>query len=84
MAANGWYEEIKDYPFPDGYKGDGSDALFPKIGHFTQSVWRGSQYVGYGYGVNKNCTVFKTYVVARYYPAGNMIGDFDKNVLKPK
>ncbi|ODM96328.1 Golgi-associated plant pathogenesis-related protein 1 [Orchesella cincta] len=84
VAANGWYEEIKDYPFPDGYNGNGGDSLFPKIGHFTQSVWKGTLYVGYGYASNKDCSSFKTYVVARYFPAGNMIGDFAENVKPPK
>lgn len=83
VAVSGWYEEIKDYPYPGGYKGDGSDKLFPKIGHFTQTVWKGTKYVGYGYASNKECSGFKTYIVARYFPAGNMIGDFPDNVKSP-
>lgn len=84
VAINGWYEEIKDYPFPGGYTGNGADSVFPKVGHFTQTVWKETEYVGYGYASNPKCPSFKTYVVARYFPAGNMIGEFPENVLAPK
>lgn len=83
IAADGWYEEIKDYPYPDGFQG-GNDDLFEKIGHFTQSVWKGSKYVGYGYSYNKDCGEQTRYVAARYSPAGNVDGEFPKNVNAPK
>lgn len=79
IASDAWYEEIKDYPYPE-YNGDGTDALFDKIGHFTQSVWKGSKYVGYGYAYNSDCNPYKFYVAARYYPAGNVLETFGKNV----
>lgn len=79
VAADGWYEENKDYPWPE-YKGDGNDEAFKAIGHFTASVWKGTTHVGYGYKYNKDCSEYKSYIVARYYPSGNMPGDFGKNV----
>ncbi len=79
IASDGWYEEIKDYPYPE-YTGDGKDAQFEKIGHFTQSVWKGSKYVGYGYAYNPDCSPYKFYIAARYSPAGNMPGSFGENV----
>jgi len=83
QAADGWYEEIQDYPYPGGYDGN-NDALFKKIGHFTQSVWKGSKYVGYGYAYKADCKPFTRYVVARYSPAGNMKGKYPENVNPPK
>ena len=43
------------------------------IGHYTQMIWDKTTKVGLGAYVNKKG---KVYVVARYYPAGNMIGSF--------
>lgn len=83
QASNGWYEEIKDYPYPKGY--DGKDQqLFSKIGHFTQSVWKDSKYVGYGYAYNADCAkkgAYTRYIAARYSPPGNFNNDYRNNVL---
>ncbi|CAL8121528.1 unnamed protein product [Orchesella dallaii] len=85
LASDGWYEEINHpYPFPAGIKGGRGDPTFPHVGHFTQTVWKETQYVGYGYAYNPNCPAYKFYIAARYYPAGNMPGDFQKNVLPPQ
>lgn len=69
MASKSWYSEIKDYKYEDGEKS------WDKCGHFTQIVWIGSTEVGFGFS--------KGNVVGNYYPAGNMMGTFSKNVLKP-
>jgi hypothetical protein len=85
ISANYWYDEIRLYPYPGGFKGQGTDPLFPKIGHFTQMVWKGTKYVGYGYAQNPKCKNDQgMYVVAHYYPIGNIIGDFVNNVTPPK
>lgn len=84
IAADGWYEEIKDYPFPRGYAGKGNDLSFQKIGNFAQTVWRGTKYVGYGLAMNPNCEKYKYYLVARYSPAGNYVGQYQRNVLEPR
>lgn len=65
-----WYEEIKDYRFANPTFGS-------KTGHFTQVVWIGSREFGVAKGVAKNGA---QYVVARYFPAGNVIGHFPENV----
>ena len=70
-GVTSWYDEIKDYDF----KKHGSTGGV--VGHFTQVVWKGSQYLGMGIGQNGN----SYYVVANYYPAGNWVGQDDKNVL---
>jgi hypothetical protein len=53
-------------------------------GHFTQVVWKGSRSVGCGW---KRCSGGKgkaqgIYVVCQYSPAGNYLGEFEKNVGK--
>ena len=68
-----WYEEIKDYNF-------GNPGFSSGTGHFTQVIWVGSQEVGVAKASNANGTQF---VVARYYPAGNVLGRFPENV-QPK
>ncbi|ODM94159.1 Golgi-associated plant pathogenesis-related protein 1 [Orchesella cincta] len=83
QASNGWYEEMKDYPFPGGIQ-DANDPRFHAVGHFTQSVWLDTEYVGYGYAYNGNCSPYTHYIAARYFPAGNVAGGFQKNVVPPK
>ena len=53
-------------------------------GHFTQVVWKGSTELGVGRAEAMHDGLLCTYVVARYRPAGNFIGEFAKNVLKGK
>ncbi len=51
-------------------------------GHFTQLVWKGSNQLGVGRAEAKRDGVICTYVVARYRPAGNFLGEFNRNVFK--
>ncbi|KFM27487.1 Cysteine-rich venom protein TRI1 [Auxenochlorella protothecoides] len=66
-----YYNEARSYVL-----GTGGDT-----GHFTQMVWKGSKEVGCGfvkcpgYVNNLNAPGYWTYLVCRYYPAGNVIGD---------
>ena len=69
-ASLGWYEEISDYKYS---KVREFRISFKKIGHYTQMVWSGTRQVGISSAVSKDGNV---YVVARYYPAGNIIGQF--------
>uniref|UniRef100_A0AAF5D732 SCP domain-containing protein n=2 Tax=Strongyloides stercoralis TaxID=6248 RepID=A0AAF5D732_STRER len=66
-----WYNEIKNYNFdnPKYKKG---------IGHFTQLIWKKTLKVGFGV-IERNGNIF---VVCKYSPPGNYIGDFKENVLK--
>ena len=77
LAATGnevsthWYNEIKKY----NYNGDWQSGC----GHFTQMIWKDTKEVGFGKWKDKGG---KIYVVANYYPAGNVVGFFKYNVLK--
>ena len=73
MPVTSWYDEIKDYDFKNGKSKGGV------IGHFTQVVWKGTQYVGMGVASKDNNNYF---VVANYFPAGNWDGQYTKNVLQ--
>ncbi|CAL8068599.1 unnamed protein product [Orchesella dallaii] len=80
-AANGWYSEIKDYPWP-AFTGSNARGV---IGHFTASVWKSTQLVGYGVARRDGCD--KVFIVARYSPGGNMqspgMPAYKENVLPP-
>jgi len=69
-----WYTEIKDFNWSkvDHQKG---------TGHFTQVVWKDSKEFAIAKAL---CKDGSSYVVANYEPAGNYMGQFDKNVFKAK
>ena len=48
---------------------------------FTQIVWKSSQYIGVGISQDTNGG---TYIVANFYPAGNISGQFKENVFPAK
>jgi len=68
-AIKVWYAEepLYDYYFPSYQKG---------TGHFTQLVWQSTTDVGVGVARGESVTI----VVADFAPAGNVQGQFDKNV----
>ena len=68
-ASVGWYEEIKDYRYSK-FK---TRRIGRPVGHYTQMVWKSTKKVGIAYAVSKKGSV---YVVARYFPAGNFIGEY--------
>ena len=65
-----WYAESADYQFI-------APGFAATTGHFTQVVWRASNKLGCG---RAHCT-FGVYYVCRYTPPGNVLGQFEKNVL---
>jgi uncharacterized protein YkwD len=71
-AVTSWYNEIKDYDFKKGKSANGG-----VVGHFTQVVWKESKYLGVGIGKVGN----SYYVVANYFPCGNIKGQYKDNVL---
>ncbi|MDH6124728.1 hypothetical protein P3T39_001673 [Kitasatospora sp. GP82] len=74
-----WYDGVKDY---NGiYDRDPTDQEFPKVGCFTQVVWKSTRLMGIGYAVSAG---HRHYIVADYDPTGNMMGEFAANVPRPK
>ena len=51
-------------------------------GHFTQVVWRRSTELGIGRAESEQNGMRCAYIVGRYKPAGNMMGQFPENVKK--
>ncbi|UJR28730.1 hypothetical protein I4U23_009959 [Adineta vaga] len=68
-----WYDENKKYDYRN-------PSYQPGTGHFSQIVWKGSQEVGFGQAQGSSMI----YAVAMYYPAGNYVGEFDRNVFAPR
>lgn len=68
-----WYSEIKDHPF-------GREPTSLGSGHFTQVVWEDTKEVGVGMAKSKEGQV---YVVANYFPPGNVMGSFATKVRPP-
>ncbi len=68
-----WYSECNKYDYRN-------PSYQPGTGHFTQIVWRGSQEVGFAQAQGTSMN----FAVAMYYPAGNYVGDFDRNVFPPQ
>ncbi|MFF5078477.1 CAP family protein [Actinoplanes sp. NPDC000266] len=75
VATSQWYGEVKDFNFknPEGPHGG-------VTGHFTALVWKGTTKLGVGRVAGQGSKWFETFIVANFYPAGNMIGDFAANV----
>jgi uncharacterized protein YkwD len=65
-----WYDEIKQYHFPDG-------GFSMTTGHFTQLVWRGTAQVGCGHTQCNGNDIW----VCEYDPPGNYDGEYRANVL---
>ena len=73
IICNEWYNESIKYNF--------NNHKFQKgTGHFTQMIWKDTKEVGFGFEVKDNII----YIVAYYYPAGNIFNEFEKNVFKLK
>ncbi|KAL4707646.1 hypothetical protein ACJJTC_006996 [Scirpophaga incertulas] len=68
-----WYSEIKDHVF-------GKEPTSLGTGHFTQVIWEDTKEVGVGIAKSKEGQI---YVVANYFPPGNMLGSFSKKVRPP-
>ena len=71
------YNEVCD----PGYN-FGSGGFSSGTGHFTQVVWKRSTELGIGRAESSRGSMKCAYIVGRYKPAGNMMGDFPQNVKK--
>lgn len=67
-----WYNEIEYYNFND-------PKFDVSTGHFTQLVWNSSTQVGLGAAANN----MALYIVANFFPTGNMQNRFRENVGLP-
>ena len=62
---------------------DYEENKFSKMaGHFTQMIWKETTDIGIGFMEDKENN--KCYSVILYYPTGNCLGQFKKNVNKEK
>ncbi|ODN01263.1 Golgi-associated plant pathogenesis-related protein 1, partial [Orchesella cincta] len=77
-SSNSWYSEEPLH----NYNGEFSAAT----GHFTQMVWKNSVDLGFGVGRRNGFMRFLPSVTvgcALYNPPGNVIGQFQDNVISP-
>ena len=68
-ASISWYNEIKFYRYSKTRK----LRFGPAVGHYTQMIWESTNELGIGWAVSRTGKLF---VVARYFPAGNWIGEY--------
>jgi len=68
-ASQAWYDEIQLYTYSPIGSGQNN---FSAIGHYTQMIWKSTTQVGMALAVSESGA---TYVVARYSPAGNYVGE---------
>ncbi|PNH11533.1 Protein PRY2 [Tetrabaena socialis] len=74
-AIDAYYAESSQYTY-----GQPSPSNFEAVGHFTQMVWLASTDLGCAVA---SCNGGQLFHVCRYYPAGNVWGQFADNVLPP-
>jgi len=77
QCTKSWYDEIR---FTPGRRG-AQRSFNHQTGHYTQVVWKGTQWVGCGRWCGKSQGMNCCQVVCDYFPAGNMMGAFAANVL---
>lgn len=74
QMTDNWYNEL----YKPGYNFNNPNYQ-PGAGHFTQVVWVATNKIGCGIGVTRSGKAF--YGVAQYKPPGNVLGQFQSNVL---
>lgn len=72
-VCRSWYDEMREFNFGVEPKG-----MF-KAGHFSQMVWKSSKELGVGVAKTKKGKVL---VVCNYDPRGNVVGQFNSNVMR--
>jgi len=79
-VVRSWYREVSNYDYDHG-------SYSSATGHFTQVVWKSTSELGCGVAQGRKkhySNEFNViYVVCHYQSAGNYMGQFMENVLKP-
>ena len=70
--CNKWYKESDCYDFS-------LNKYQKNSGHFTQMIWKETKEFGFGFCFDNESNFC---AVALYYPAGNILGEFSKNIQK--
>jgi len=80
-ATDMWYAAVLN----PGYNFHAKDQITKSdgINFFTQVIWKDSINLGIGEAKTKKGDMDCIYVVARYYPGGNVPGEYQENVLPP-
>ena len=65
-----WYNEIKGFNFL-------KPIFSPVTSHFTQIIWKNTTDIGFGRARGKDGSC---YMVAVYFPAGNIPNEFEANI----
>ena len=68
-----WYKGIKYYDFQNV-----NNIEKEEVKNFTQLIWKSTKEVGFGVSTDKKGNF---YVVANYFPGGNIKGQYKNNVL---
>lgn len=76
-VASYWYSTMRRYNY---FKEAHLLHTNVNAGHFTQMVWLNTRYFGVGKASSKTGKIF---VVAYYFPPGNIPETFHENVLPP-
>ena len=71
LSVDLWYKEIEYYDFKN-------PGFSPETGHFTCLVWKSSKTFGMGISIVND----KVVVTFNTSPPGNVIGQFEQNVLQ--
>ena len=77
-ATESWYSEISNWNFSTSSPINTSQAT----GHFTQVVWVDSTHAGFGMATGMYFGYHAIWIVARYSPPGNYVGQYSSNVLQ--
>jgi len=72
LSIDMWYNEYKLYDFL-------KPMFSEKTGHFTALVWKSTTHFGLGFAINKKTKA--AYITMNMSPPGNVIDEFDVNVL---
>lgn len=76
LAVHAWYSEIHEYDYDHPGKTTSQ-------GHFTQLIWNETTHFGVGIAFEPKST--RSFIVARYVPAGNWdVDDYKSDVWRPK